>query len=233
MPAPCPPTTSTCWPTSCAASETRVVLERIPLADGAWLDHDKTWLSPAEADDLLARLQTELAWERRDIVVFGRPIPQPRLIAWAGDLPYRYSGQTLEIRPSPPALVELQARVEAALGETFNHVLLNRYRDGQDHMSRHADNEPELGRCPLIAAVSLGATRRFVLERKQRRTQKRTVVLHHGSLLVMGGTCQHTWRHAVPRMAGVTGERVNVTLRQLRGPPGWRAPRPDPLAAPP
>ncbi|MCB9662732.1 MAG: alpha-ketoglutarate-dependent dioxygenase AlkB [Alphaproteobacteria bacterium] len=207
-------------------------MERIALKDEAWVDHDPAWLAPAEADAMLAALLEAMTWEHRDIVVFGRPIPQPRLIAWAGDLPYRYSGQTLEPRAAPPVLSALQARIEEAVGARFNHVLLNRYRDGRDHMARHADNEPELGRCPLIAALSLGVPRRFVLERKHGRT-KRTLMLAHGSLMVMGGTCQHTWRHAVPRMATVTGERVNLTLRLLHGPPGWRTPRPERAPAAP
>ena len=84
---------------------------RMSLAFGAWLDHEPAWLPPREADAVLAALRDELPWEQREIVLFGRRILQPRLIAWAGDVGYRYSGQTLEPRPFTPAARGLLARV--------------------------------------------------------------------------------------------------------------------------
>ena len=89
---------------------------RIPLADGAWLDFDAAWLAPGDADDALAALRDELTWEQREIVLFGRRVLQPRLIAWAGDLGYRYSGQTLEPRAFTPTTSGLLARVRAEAG---------------------------------------------------------------------------------------------------------------------
>src|SRR5688572_11838568 len=122
-------------------------MSRIELSQGAWIDLDPGWLSERDAARLLAVLTTELAWEQRHIVLFGKPILQPRLIAWAGDLPYRYSGQTLEPRFWPPALGSelgaLSARIGDVVGASFNHVLVNRYRDGKDSMGYHADAEPE------------------------------------------------------------------------------------------
>jgi alkylated DNA repair dioxygenase AlkB len=200
---------------------------RKELGEGCWVTHDREWLTAAEADEALTALTEQVAWEERPIVAFGREIMQPRLIGWGGALPYAYSGQTLPERPLTPALDALLVRVSAACGVPFNHVLLNRYRDGRDHMSMHADNEPQLGREPVIAALSLGASRKFRLEFKRKRSRKRTFNLIHGSLFVMGGALQHRWRHAVPKMASVTGERINVTFRVLHGPPGWRAPTED------
>src|SRR5207245_7768715 len=110
---------------------------RIPLASGAWLDYDPGWLSPAEAAAALRALRDEMAWEQREIVLFGRRILQPRLIAWAGELGYRYSGQTLEPRPFTPTLRRLLARVSPDAGARFNHVLANRYRSGDDSMGLH------------------------------------------------------------------------------------------------
>src|SRR5262245_4975491 len=101
---------------------------RISLASGAWLDHEPAWLSPEEATRTLAALREEMAWEQREIVLFGRKVLQPRLIAWAGELGYRYSGQTLEPRAFTPALETLLARVGQRCGARFNHVLANRYR---------------------------------------------------------------------------------------------------------
>src|SRR5262245_3693880 len=189
---------------------------RIPLAHGAWLDHQPHWLSPNEADRALAALRTELAWEQREIIIFGRRILQPRLIAWAGDLGYRYSGQTLEPRAFTPTAARLLARVRDRTGGAFNHVLLNRYRSGDDSMGLHADDEPELGPDPLVAIVSLGAPRRLVVKPRRRSDHGRhDLELGHGALLVMGGTCQRHYVHGVPRQPGIERERISLTFRQL------------------
>jgi len=191
---------------------------RIPLAAGAWLDHDAAWLSRDAADEALAALRDELGWEQREIVLFGRRVLQPRLIAWAGDLGYRYSGQTLEPRPFTPAALRLLVRVCEATGVLFNHVLANRYRNGTDSMGLHADDEPELGPDPVVATVSLGAARRLIVRPRRKQDRERhDVELGHGALLVMGGTCQRHYVHGVPRQAGLEGERISLTFRQLRG----------------
>ena len=106
----------------------------------------------------------------------------------------------------------------------FNHVVLNRYASGRDKLGMHADDEWQLGRNPTIAALSVGADRWFTIAPKDKRTRKKKkrFVLHHGSLLVMGGAMQHTWRHGLPGTSDPVGERVNLTFRWLKGPPGWR-----------
>ena len=191
---------------------------RIPLASGAWLDHDAGWLSRDAADEALAALRDELGWEQREIVLFGRRILQPRLIAWAGDLGYRYSGQTLEPRPFTPTAQRLLARVREETGVPFNHILANRYRNGADSMGLHADDEPELGPDPVVATVSLGVARRLVVRPRRKQDRARhDVELGHGALLVMGGTCQRHYVHGVPRQAGIESERISLTFRQLRG----------------
>ncbi len=194
---------------------------RIPLASDAWLEYDPTWLSSAEADDALVALRVELTWERREIVLFGRRILQPRLIAWAGDLGYRYSGQTLEPRAFTPMATRLLARVRAQTGVWFNHVLLNRYRSGDDSMGLPADDEPELGPDPLVAIVSLGVARRLVVKPRRKRDHhdRQDLELGHGALLVMGGTCQRHYVHGVPRQPGTEGERISLTFRRLLRPP--------------
>jgi alkylated DNA repair dioxygenase AlkB len=191
-------------------------MSRIDLGAGAWLDYLAGWVAAAEADRCLTSLRDELVWEGREIVIFGRRVQQPRLIAWAGSLGYRYSGQTLEPRASTPTTADLTARVVAHTGVPFNHVLVNRYRDGTDSIGLHADDEPELGPDPVVATLSLGATRRFVL--KPRRAQlgpSRSLAVEHGSLLVMGGTCQRHYVHGVPRQAAVASERISLTFRYL------------------
>jgi alkylated DNA repair dioxygenase AlkB len=189
---------------------------RISLAAGAWLDYDATWLEREQADELLVALRGELAWEQREVVLFGRRIMQPRLIAWAGELGYRYSGQTLEPRAFTPTARGLLERVSRAARAPFNHVLVNRYRSGNDSMGLHADDEPELGRDPLVATVSLGCSRRFVVRPRRRPDRERQDLdLGHGALLVMGGTCQRRYVHGVPRQPGAIGERISLTFRNL------------------
>ena len=101
-------------------------------------------------------------------------------------------------------------------GVLFNHVLVNRYRSGEDSMGLHADDEPELGPDPVVAIVSLGTARRLVIKprRKADRT-RRDLELGHGALLVMGGACQRHYVHGVPRQAGIQGERISLTFRRL------------------
>lgn len=189
---------------------------RIDLTVGAWLQYVPAWMAASEADRLLATLRNELAWEHREIMLRGRRVFQPRLIAWAGSLGYRYSGQTLEPRKPTPTTAAVIARVSEHTRVPFNHVLLNRYRDGSDSIGLHADDEPELDLDPTVATLSLGATRRFVLKpRRPRLGPSRSLELHHGDLLVMGGTCQRHYVHGVPRQAEGAGERISLTFRRL------------------
>jgi alkylated DNA repair dioxygenase AlkB len=195
-------------------------MNRQGLAHGAYLDHDPAFLPPDEAAALLARLRDELRWEQREVVLFGRRVLQPRLIAWAGGLPYRYSGQTLEPRPATPTAAALMARVSAAAGVAFNHLLANRYRDGRDSMGLHADDERELGPDPTVATLSLGATRRFVVKPRRGKEAATQLDLATGSLLVMNGACQRHYVHGVPRQPSVGDERLSLTFRYVATAPG-------------
>jgi alkylated DNA repair dioxygenase AlkB len=193
---------------------------RIALASDAWLEHEPAWIAADEPNEILHALRNELAWEQREIVLFGRRILQPRLIAWAGEVGYRYSGQTLEPRAFTPIVQQLLARVRDRARVPFNHVLVNRYRSGSDSMGFHADDEPELGPDPVVATVSLGVPRRLVLKpRRGSRRERYVFDLGHGSLLIMGGTCQRHYLHGVPRQPEVTGERISLTFRWLHRPP--------------
>lgn len=205
---------------------------RVSLDRDCWYTYWPAWLSRDEADAMLAALTAESVWVQRPIYALGKEIIQPRLMDWAGDLPYRYSGQELEPRVAIPRVAELAERVSAVAGEQFNHVLLNLYRDGRDSIAMHADNEPELGWEPVIASLSMGAERRFVIQHKKKRSWRRSIVLQHGSLLVMAGAFQRQWRHALPRQADLTQPRINVTFRRLFGPPGWRPERRTPPPTP-
>jgi alkylated DNA repair dioxygenase AlkB len=185
------------------------------LEAGGFLRYDAAFLSAADAAVAARALVDSLAWEQRTILLFGREIVQPRLIAWAGSLPYRYSGQTLEPRAAPAVLERLWRRVDEVTDHQFNHVLVNRYRDGSDSMGWHSDDEPELGPDPPVASLSLGATRRFVLKPRRGPSRARSLDLTSGSLLFLGGPCQHRYRHAVPKQPNACGERINLTFRRV------------------
>ena len=188
--------------------------ETISLRDGGILDYDAAFFPAEEADALFASLRREVVWQQE----VGRGRPFPRLTAWYADagLCYRYSGVTHRGTGWSPQILAIKQRVEAAAGTPFNSLLLNLYRDARDSIGLHADDEPELGPNPVVASVSLGAVRQFVLKHKVTR-EKRTFQLAHGSLLIMAGTCQHHWLHGVPKTAVPVGERINLTFRRING----------------
>lgn len=200
-------------------------LSPLPLAD-ATLSFDPHWLAPAEAAALFARLRQEIAWEVHRIRLFGREVDSPRLSCWIGEpgAAYRYSGARFEPRPWPAALLPIRDRLACELGVAFDSVLANLYRSGRDAMGWHSDDEPELGPAPVIASLSLGAPRRFVLKHRNEPARKLALELTPGSLLVMAGATQRHYRHALPRTARPVGERINLTFRQVQG--GGTAARP-------
>jgi alkylated DNA repair dioxygenase AlkB len=169
---------------------------------------------------MLDALVAGLAWEQHRLRLFGRERLTPRLCAWYGDAGarYGYSGQTLEPLPWTTPLADLRQRLQAAVGCAFNSVLANLYRDGADGMGWHSDDEASLGPQPVIASLSLGATRRFVLRHRCRRElQTLSLPLEHGALLVMAADTQRHWHHAVPKTRQPVGPRINLTFRHVRG----------------
>lgn len=193
-------------------------LESIPLP-GADVGFDPAWMIAEAADALQAQLVRDVPWEIHRIRLFGREVASPRLSCWIGDpgAHYRYSGTRFAPRPWHPALSSLRHRLQRELGVDFNSVLANRYRDGGDAMGWHRDDEPELGPRPVIASLSLGAARRFVLKAIASPHQHLALELPHGSLLVMRGDTQRHYRHALPRTRRAVGERINLTFRRIHG----------------
>lgn len=191
-------------------------LRPLPLPD-AELAFDPQWLAAAEADAVLATLREAVPWEVHRIRLFGREHDSPRLSCWIGDpeASYRYSGTRFAPHPWPAVLDPVRRRLAAELDTQFNSLLANRYRDGRDAMGWHSDNEAELGPAPMIASLSLGATRRFVLKHRADPARKLAIELPHGSLLVMAGTTQQHYRHGLPRTARLVGERINLTFRRI------------------
>lgn len=178
------------------------------------LYYNPHFLQANEASDFFAKLRITLPWHQEQINIYGKSVPQPRLQAWHGDAVYTYSGLTMSPHPWTPELLSLKKRCETVAGVAFNSVLANLYRNGQDSMGWHQDNEPELGRNPVIASLNLGESRRFILRNLHCKTQIE-YELSHGALLIMAGELQHHWRHYVPKTAKPKGERINLTFRQI------------------
>lgn len=146
----------------------------------------------------------------------GRTLPVPRLQAWYGvpEARYGYSGILLAPLPFTPLLQEIRDELQQRTGHSFNAVLLNHYRDGSDNVSWHSDDEKELGADPIIASLSLGASRRFELRHRTRRDLgKMTLDLSHGSLVLMGKGLQLHWQHQIPKQPGIRVPRLNLTFR--------------------
>lgn len=192
------------------ASQVRLEL---PDADVRWLPE---FLEPSRADTLFDALLCQIAWRDDVITLYGKTYAIPRRQQWFADggRPYTYSRIEMQPAPWPPAMEEVRARIAAETGLTFNTCLANLYRDGNDSNGWHSDNEPELGPDPIIASVSLGATRDFRLRHNETR-QTHTLGLTHGSLLLMGAGSQTHWQHTLPKRKRVTQPRVNLTFRQL------------------
>lgn len=178
------------------------------------------FLAKQEADDYFERLKNEIAWEEKEITIFGKTYKMPRLTAWYGDAEaiYTYSGVTNYPKPWNEVLLSLKERVENFVGASFNCVLLNLYRNGRDSMGWHSDDEKELGENPIIASVSFGGERRFLLKPKDKKNPTRgEILLRHGSLLVMGGETQEYWLHGIPKTAKAVAPRINLTFRYIGG----------------
>lgn len=175
------------------------------------------FLEPDGADRSFAELRDTVSWQQQSITLFGKLQAMPRLTAWYGDggAVYTYSGLKNVPAPWNPALLDLRARVEQAAGVRFNSVLLNRYRSGADGMGWHSDDEPELGEAPVIASVSLGEPRLFVMRTKTEKKRSLELRLSHGSLLIMRGASQQNFQHAVPKERRLHGERINLTFRAV------------------
>jgi alkylated DNA repair dioxygenase AlkB len=195
------------------------MLEVLPLPDAELL-WDPAWLAPADADALFAGLLAQVPWEVHRIRMFGRWHDSPRRSCWIGDpgASYRYSGADFAPRPWPAVLGPVRARLAAELGGPFNSVLANLYRDGDDAMGWHADDEPELGGAPVIASLSLGQARRFLLRHRTDPGRRLAMDLPHGSLLVMRGPTQACYRHALPRSRRALAPRINLTFRRIAVP---------------
>ncbi len=187
-----------------------------PLEQDREILYEPHFFAEGRARELYAKLSDELEWRQDQIHIYGRAITIPRLQAFIAEpgLKYTYSGLTLEGTGFSPVLAAIQTEIARRLGVHFNAVLANLYRNGEDTMGWHSDDELELGPDPIIASVTLGAERSFKF-RPKNGGPSWGIELPNGSLLLMGTGVQSRWQHSVPRRARCQDARINLTFRQI------------------
>ena len=175
------------------------------------------FLSALQADNDFAELTENARWQQGQIQMWGKTVREPRLSAFYGDsgVQYQYSGRPMAAMPWFGTLIAMKPPIETLCQTQFNAAFCNLYRSGQDAMGWHSDDEAALGRQPVIASVSLGQTRRFLLRHKQQKALQHEFLLGHGDLLIMAGDTQQYWQHSVAKTAKAVGPRINITFRRI------------------
>lgn len=180
---------------------------------------NQSFLSQADAGLVFNELRSLISWQQDRVCVFGRSHAIPRLHQWYADsgLDYRWSGLNMSPQPWFDELSSLRDSIVNVVNVPLNSVLVNLYRDGHDSVGWHADDEPEFGQQPVIASLSLGAERDFMLRYRDRKSgiSNQKITLASGSLLIMSGHTQEFWQHALPKRKKVTAPRINLTFRQI------------------
>jgi alkylated DNA repair dioxygenase AlkB len=187
----------------------------LPDADIILFDE---FFTKTESEKLYKNLIEKINWQQYTIKMFGKILNQPRLTAFYGeeDKPYAYSGLKLTPNPWTEDLLFIKSRITKTAQINFSSVLLNYYRNGQDSMGWHSDDEKELGQNPVIGSISFGETRLFQLRHLTRKDLKKVdIKLTNGSFLLMKGPTQHYWEHQIPKTSKHLTPRINLTFRTI------------------
>jgi len=175
--------------------------------------------SAKESDKYFTTLLDEINWQQEEMRMYGKVHKLPRLMAWYGDnaqdLQYEFSGIRKTAISWSENLVLIKERIQPYIETKINSVLLNLYRDEKDGVAWHSDDEPELGRTPTIASVSFGQEREFQLKHKKISSLRHSMILPHGSLLIMSGSTQRHWQHQIPKRTKRMEPRINLTFRTV------------------
>lgn len=173
--------------------------------------------SPGESYSFMETFINNVPWLQRTMPMYGKDVITPRLTAWYGDAgkSYTFSGTKFDPLPWTDELLQIKHEVEKTTKASFNTVLLNYYRNGNDSVAWHSDDEYELGNNPVIASVSLGQARRFDVRNKTDHAQKYAIELQNGSLLLMKGDMQHYWEHRIAKSNKILAGRINLTFRVI------------------
>ena len=158
----------------------------------------------------------DLNWETGFIKIFGKTHQIPRLQAWYADneIEYTYSGKKLQRNNWNKLLLEIKEKIENITSFKFNSVLANLYRDGNDSMGLHSDDEKELGNKPVIASLSLGETREIYFKHKNKKLNL-IIPQASGQLIVMHGKTQEYWKHEIKKTKKIKKPRINLTFRNI------------------
>lgn len=169
-----------------------------------------------EANHYATVLMDTIVWKNDEALIYGKRIVTARKVAWYADreFSYTYSGTTKQALPWTKELEVLKRIVEEKTGYRFNSCLLNLYHNGDEGMAWHSDDEKSLGKNTVIASLSFGAERKFAFKHKQSKDTV-SLILQHGSLLVMKGATQSNWLHRLPPTAKVKRPRINLTFRTI------------------
>ena len=191
----------------------------VPEIEDAQLQYIPHAFTAPQADDYLRCCLEQLPWRQDTLRIAGRLIPIPRLQNWFADdgAEYSYSGISFTANPWPDYLLAMKQVIEQMTGHRFNSVLANYYRNGNDSVDWHSDDEPELGCQPVIASVSLGTPREFSLRHRfNNAIPQYKLTLQHGSLLLMSGRTQSHWQHRIAKQKAIMTPRVNLTFRAIK-----------------
>lgn len=182
------------------------------------LDYRPGIFSAEESEHLMRKLIAGMPWQQRVIKMYDKHVPTPRLTVWVGDpgTDYSFSGEKHDPLPWTDDVLMIRNRIEPLAGTKFNSVLLNYYRDGNDSVAWHSDNENVLGKNPVVASVTFGQVRSFDIRNKKDHSQKYSVRLESGSYLLMKGGLQEAWEHRIAKSTKPMRERVNLTFRIIR-----------------
>ena len=174
------------------------------------------FINTSDADRIFSSALNEIPWESSTIKMYGKEVPIPRLQCWIGDpgCEYAYSGKSLQRYDFFEPLIEIRSLIQNQLGIYFNSVLANLYRNGNDSMGFHADDEPELGNNPVIASLSLGEERPLIFQNKD-KAETKTFDQPHGSLMLMKGATQSAWKHGIRKSKKISEPRINFTFRNI------------------
>lgn len=183
--------------------------------DGIVNYHGKLW-NRQEANFYFEKLWNTIEWKNDQAIIFGKLIITKRKVAWYGEreFEYTYSNITKKALTWTTELLELKAMVEKETGETFNSCLLNLYHSGDEGMAWHSDGEKDLKKNGAIGSLSFGAERKFAFKHKETK-ETVSILLEHGSLLVMKGTTQTNWLHRLPPTKRINQPRINLTFRTI------------------
>ena len=188
------------------------------IQDDGLVHYFPDFLSCEASDQLLAKSIAEILWEQDQIKLFGRIVKVPRLSAWFSqtNTTYRYSGLTHQPKQMPEFIKTLLHDVVVKTGVEFNSILVNLYRDGNDSMGLHADDEAELGPAVNIASLSVGVPRTLVFRHRYNKLARIALPVAHGSLLMMYSPLQKYWMHELPKRKNVAAPRVNFSFRVIQ-----------------